>query len=155
MGEIRDLGGLLQRAGFAMPVADSERLTVTYASPLHLMREPRAMGETNILAARRRQPLRRATLMRACEIYNEHFGTPEGRVTATFELVFLTGWAPGPNQPQPLRPGSAQARLADELEVSRQTINAIEKEKFDPSLPLAFKCARLFDMPIEEIFTDD
>jgi len=115
MAEIRDLGGLLQRAGYAMPVADSERLTVTYATPLHLMRELRAMGETNVLTARRRQPLRRATLMRACEIYATHFGTPEGPVRATFEIVFLTGWAPGPGQPQPLRPGSATARLAEAL----------------------------------------
>jgi len=88
---------------------------VTYATPLHLMRELRAMGETNILTARRRQPMRRATLMRACEIYAQHFGTPEGRVRATFEIVFLTGWAPGPGQPKPLRPGSATVRLADAL----------------------------------------
>jgi len=115
MAEIRALGALLQRAGFAMPVADSERLTVTYATPLHLMRELRAMGETNILIARRRTPLRRATLMRACEIYARHFGSPDGRVKATFEIVFLTGWAPGPGQPRPLRPGSARARLADAL----------------------------------------
>jgi SAM-dependent methyltransferase len=117
MAEIRDLGALLQRAGFAMPVADAERLTVTYATPLHLMRELRAMGETNILSARRRQPLRRATLTRACEIYASHFATAEGRVRATFEIVFLTGWAPAPDQPQPLRPGSANARLADALGV--------------------------------------
>ncbi len=115
MAEIRDLGALLQRAGYAMPVADSEKLTVTYATPLDLMRELRAMGETSIMADRRRQPMRRATLMRACEIYAEHFATPEGRVRATFEIVFLTGWAPGPDQPQPLRPGSARARLADAL----------------------------------------
>ena len=115
MAEIRDLGGLLQRAGFAMPVADSERLTVTYASPLRLMRELRAMGETNILTARRRQPMRRATLMRACDIYAQHFGTPDGRVRATFEIIFLTGWAPGPDQPTALRPGSATSRLADAL----------------------------------------
>ncbi|HUF87083.1 MAG TPA: methyltransferase domain-containing protein [Thermohalobaculum sp.] len=115
MAEIRDLGGLLQRAGYAMPVADSQTLTVTYATPLHLMRELRAMGETNIVRARRRQPMRRATLMRACEIYARHFGAPDGRVRATFEIVFLTGWAPGPDQPQPLRPGSARARLADAL----------------------------------------
>jgi SAM-dependent methyltransferase len=115
MAEIRVLGGLLQRAGYAMPVADSEKLTVTYATPLHLMRELRAMGETNVLSERRRQPMRRATLMRACEIYAEHYGTPEGRVRATFEIVFLTGWAPGPGQPRPLRPGSATARLADAL----------------------------------------
>ena len=115
MAEIRDLGGLLQRAGFAMPVADAERLTVTYATPLHLMRELRAMGETNILTARRRESMRRATLTRACEIYSQHFGTPDGRVRATFEIVFLTGWSPGPDQPKALRPGSATARLADAL----------------------------------------
>ena len=115
MGEIRALGGLLQRAGFAMPVADSERLTVSYATPLHLMRELRAMGETNILAARLSGWRRRATLMRACEIYARHFGAPDGRVRATFEIVLLTGWAPGPGQPKPLRPGSAPARLADAL----------------------------------------
>jgi SAM-dependent methyltransferase len=125
MAEIRDLGGLLQRAGFAMPVADAERFTVTYATPLHLMRELRAMGETNILTARRRQPMRRATLMRACEIYSQHFGTPDGRVRATFEIVFLTGWAPGPDQPKPLRPGSATARLADAL--GAEEISAGEK----------------------------
>jgi len=115
MAEIRDLGGLLQRAGFAMPVADAERLVVTYATPLHLMRELRAMGETNILTARRRQPMRRKTLMRACEIYARHFGAPDGRVRATFEIVFLTGWAPGPDQPKARPPGSATTRLADAL----------------------------------------
>jgi len=125
MAEIRDLGGLLQRAGFAMPVADSERLTVTYATPLHLMRELRAMGETNILTARRRQPMRRATLMRACEIYSRHFGAPDGRVRATFEIVFLTGWSPGPGQPKALRPGSATTRLADAL--GAKEISAGEK----------------------------
>jgi SAM-dependent methyltransferase len=125
MAEIRDLGALLQRAGFAMPVADTERLVVTYATPLHLMRELRAMGETNILTGRRRQPMRRATLMRACEIYARHFGTPEGRVRATFEIIFLTGWAPGPGQPKPLRPGSATTRLADAL--GTREISAGEK----------------------------
>lgn len=125
MAEIRDLGGLLQTAGFAMPVADSERLTVTYATPLHLMRELRAMGETNILTARRRQPMRRATLLRACEIYAQHFGTPDGRVKATFEIVFLTGWAPAPGQPRALQPGSATTRLADAL--ATKEISAGEK----------------------------
>lgn len=125
MGEIRDLGALLQRANFAMPVADSERFGVTYASPLHLMRELRAMGETNILTARRRQAMRRATLMRACDIYVQHFGTREGRVGATFEVIFLTGWAPGPDQPKALRPGSAKARLADALRTDE--ISAGEK----------------------------
>lgn len=115
MGDIRDLGALLQRAGFAMPVADAEKFEVSYATPLHLMRELRAMGETNVLADRRRVPLRRDTLTRACEIYAESFPAPGGRVTATFEIVFLTGWAPAEGQPKPRRPGSAAARLADAL----------------------------------------
>ena len=115
MGEVRDLGNLLGRAGFALPVADVETFTVTYPSPLHLMRELRAMGETNVMHARRRTPLRRETLMRACEIYAANFATPEGRIRATFEIVFLTGWAPAPNQQKPLPPGSAKMRLADAL----------------------------------------
>ena len=115
MAEIRDLGALLQRAGFAMPVADSERLRVTYSDPLVLMRELRAMGETNVLADRRRVFLRRAMLERAGEIYTERFSTAEGRIQATFEITFLTGWAPAKGQPEPLRPGSASKRLADAL----------------------------------------
>ena len=115
MGEIRDLGALLQRAGFALPVADSLRLTASYETPLHLMRELRMMGEGNALSARLRTPTRRALIARACEIYANSFATPEGRITATFELILLTGWAPDANQPQPLRPGSATARLADAL----------------------------------------
>ena len=115
MGDIRDLGSLLQRAGLAMPVADAERLEVSYATPLHLMRELRAMGETNILAGRRRVPLRRDTLARACEIYADAYPADGGRIAATFEIVFLTGWAPAEGQPVPRRPGSATARLADAL----------------------------------------
>jgi SAM-dependent methyltransferase len=115
MGDIRDLGGLLQRAGLALPVADSLALDVRYATPLHLMRELRAMGETNVLAERSRKPLPRALLARTCEIYSQAFGTDDGRVRATFELVFLTGWAPAESQPRPLRPGSAAASLSDAL----------------------------------------
>lgn len=118
MGEVRDLGALLQRAGLAMPVADTQRLTASYETPLHLMHDLRAMGETNILTGRRRVPLRRDTLARACEIYTENFPAEQGRVAATFELVFLTGWAPAESQPKPLRPGSARARLADALGTS-------------------------------------
>ncbi|MBS0123738.1 methyltransferase domain-containing protein [Thetidibacter halocola] len=114
MGEIRDLGGLLQRAGLALPVADSWPLRVSYDSALHLMRDLRAMGETNALANRLRRPTRRAVLLRAAQIYSDNF-TDGGRVTATFEIVTLTGWAPDGSQPQPLRPGSAAARLADAL----------------------------------------
>ncbi|WP_371055851.1 class I SAM-dependent methyltransferase [Rhodosalinus sp. K401] len=115
MGEIRDLGALLQRAGFALPVADSFALKASYPSALHLMRELRAMGEGNALDARLRRPTGRKVILRAAELYSEAFGTSEGRVTATFELVVLTGWAPAADQPRPLRPGSANARLADAL----------------------------------------
>ena len=115
MGEIRDLGGLLQRAGFALPVADSRRFDVSYAGATQLMRDLRGMGETNVMAERHRRPMPRALLARAAAIYADAFGRPDGRVRATFELVFLTGWAPAAGQQKPLRPGSAQARLADAL----------------------------------------
>lgn len=118
MGDLRDLGALLQRAGFALPVADTETLTVWYESPLALMRDLRAMGETNVLTGRRRTALRRATLMRALEIYASRYARVDGKVPATFELVTLTGWAPSSAQQKPLRPGSASARLADALGVA-------------------------------------
>lgn len=118
MGEIRDLGALLQRAGFALPVADSVPLAVSYESPLHVMRELRAMGETNALQTRSRKPLRRAVLDRACAHYTDAFGDGAGRVCCTFEMIVLTGWAPDADQPRPLRPGSATTRLADALGTS-------------------------------------
>ncbi len=114
MGEIRDLGALLQRAGLQMPVADAFTRAVSYASALHLMHDLRAMGEASALAARPRRFTRRQVLARAAEIYAERFGA-DGRVPASFEIICLTGWAPGPDQPQPLRPGSAKTRLADAL----------------------------------------
>jgi NADH dehydrogenase [ubiquinone] 1 alpha subcomplex assembly factor 5 len=113
--DVRDLGGLLQRAGFALPVVDSEIVTVTYATPLALMRELKDMGASNMLAARHRRPVTRGLLLRAAEIYAERFGLPGGRVPATFEILTLTAWAPDVSQPKPLQPGSAQARLADAL----------------------------------------
>ncbi|MBC7101949.1 MAG: methyltransferase domain-containing protein [Parvibaculum sp.] len=113
--DLRDMGGLLQRAGFALPVADTDRVTVRYADPLRLMAELRGMGETNALAERRRTPLRRGTLMRAAEIYREKFGLPDGRVPATFDIVIVTGWAPHESQQKPRAPGSAETRLADAL----------------------------------------
>lgn len=115
MGEIRALGALLQRAGFAMPVADSLTRTVSYRSALHLMQDLRAMGETNALADRPRSLTSRSVLTQAASLYQTHFGTPDGRIPATFEIITLTGWAPAAGQPQPLRPGSAAARLADAL----------------------------------------
>jgi NADH dehydrogenase [ubiquinone] 1 alpha subcomplex assembly factor 5 len=113
--DVRDAGGLLQRAGFALPVADSEKLTVTYADPLALMRELKAMGAANPLSARSKKPLRRDTLGRAAAIYSELFSEPDGRVRATFEILYLCGWAPHESQQKPLKPGSAAARLADAL----------------------------------------
>lgn len=114
--DVRDLGALLQRAGFALPVTDSDLVTVTYDTPFALMRDLRGMGATNVLLARRRTPLRRATLMRAAEVYAERFGR-EGRIPATFELLMLSGWAPHDSQQKPLPPGSAKVRLADALGV--------------------------------------
>jgi SAM-dependent methyltransferase len=113
--DVRDLGGLLQRAGFALPVADSETVEVGYDSALHLMRDLRAMGWANVLVERRRTGLRRDTLARTLEIYHARNARPDGRVKATFEIITLTGWSPDASQQKPLRPGSATARLADAL----------------------------------------
>ena len=113
--DLRDLGALLQRTGFALPVTDVDRITVRYATPFDLMRDLRRMGATNVLAARRRVPLRRATLLRMAEIYAERFADADRRLRATFEIVWLSAWAPHPDQPKPLRPGSAKTRLADAL----------------------------------------
>jgi SAM-dependent methyltransferase len=113
--DLRELGALLQRAGFALPVTDTDRLIVRYDSAFALMHDLRRMGATNALFARRRTPLRRATLLRTAEIYGERFADADGRVRATFEIVWLSGWAPHPSQQQPLRPGSARTRLADAL----------------------------------------
>lgn len=115
MGEIRELGALLQRAGLALPVADSTIRTVSYATPFHLMRDLRAMGETNALSARRKTPPPKALFAKGARLYAAAFGAPDGRIPATFELIFLTGWAPDPSQQKPLRPGSAARRLADAL----------------------------------------
>jgi SAM-dependent methyltransferase len=111
----RDLGALLQRAGFALPVVDSDRLVVRYDSAFVLMRDLRAMGATNVLIERRKTPLRRATLMRMAEIYFERFADPDGRIRATFEIGWMTGWSPHESQQKPLKPGSAAQRLADAL----------------------------------------
>lgn len=119
--DVRELGALLQRAGFALPVVDSDTVTVTYPDPLSLIRDLRGMGATNALVHRHRQPMRRRTLVRALEIYHERFAGPDGRVPATFEIVTLTGWAPHESQQKPLRPGSAQAQLADVLGTPRRS----------------------------------
>jgi SAM-dependent methyltransferase len=114
--DVREAGALLQRAGFALPVADVDRVTVRYASPLSLMHDLRRMGATNALVERQRRPLRRATLRRVTEVYAARFADADGRVRATFEVVWLSGWAPHESQQKPLAPGSAKARLADALD---------------------------------------
>lgn len=113
--DVRALGGLLQRAGFALPVCDVDRVTVTYGSALALMQDLRAMGAANALAERSRVPLTRGLLMRVCEIYQERYTFADVRVPATFDLITMTAWTPHPDQPQPLKPGSATHRLADAL----------------------------------------
>jgi SAM-dependent methyltransferase len=113
--DLRQLGALLQRAGFALPVIDVERVIARYDSAFALMHDLRRMGATNPLVARRRVPLRRKTLMRMAEIYARRFADGDGRIRASFDVVWLSGWAPHPDQQQPLRPGSAKLRLAEAL----------------------------------------
>ena len=113
--DVRDMGGLLQRAGFALPVADRETVTVRYADMFGLMRDLRAMGAANALTARLRKPARKNFFLRAANIYAERFGDPCGRVRATFEMIFVSGWAPHASQRKPSPPGSAKMRLADAL----------------------------------------
>ena len=111
--DVRDLGSLLQRAGFALPVTDSDRFTVRYRSMFDLVADLRAMGATNPLIDRLRRPTARAVVMRAAEIYAERYADADGRLRATFELVWASAWSPHESQQKPLRPGSAQMRLAD------------------------------------------
>jgi SAM-dependent methyltransferase len=118
--DVREIGALLQRAGFALPVIDVDRVTVRYASVFDLVGDLRRMGATNALTERRRTPLRRATLLRMAEVYRRNFSDPDGKLRATFDIIWLSGWAPDASQQQPLRPGSARARLADALGVSEQ-----------------------------------
>lgn len=120
-GDVRDYGALLQRAGFALPVADAEVLKVPYPSPRELMREIRVLGGGNVLSERSKAPLHRRTLDRAETIYRERHATPDGGVSATFEIVYLSGWAPHASQQKPLKPGSAAARLADALHTTEHS----------------------------------
>jgi SAM-dependent methyltransferase len=111
--DLLDLGALLQRAGFALPVTDVDRVVVRYDNAFALMQDLRRMGATNVLMERRRTPTRRATLLRMVQLYAERFSNPDGRIRATFDIVWLSGWAPHESQQQPLKPGSAKASLAD------------------------------------------
>jgi SAM-dependent methyltransferase len=111
--DLRDIGSLLQRAGFALPVTDVDRIVVRYDSAFALMADLRRMGATNVLVERRRTLTRRATLLRMAQIYGERFADADGRIRATFDVLWLSGWAPHESQQQPLRPGSAKASLAE------------------------------------------
>ena len=115
--DIRDMGGLLQRAGFALPVTDIDSVTVRYNDMFALIRDLRAMGATNTLTARSRTPLKQAVFLRAAQIYAQRFSDADGRVRATFEIIWLSGWVPDASQQKPLRPGSAKMRLAEALKV--------------------------------------
>jgi SAM-dependent methyltransferase len=120
--DVRDVGGLMQRAGFALPVIDAETYTVRYDSIFPLMRDLRAMGMANPLAQRSRKPLSRAFFLRAAEIYAERYADPDGRIRATFSIIYVSGWAPHESQQKPLRPGSAKMRLADALKVEEHKL---------------------------------
>ena len=117
--DLRDVGALLQRAGLALPVTDVDRIVVRYDSAFDLMHDLRRMGATNILVERRRSPTRRATMLRMAEIYRERFADPDGRIRATFDVIWLLGWAPHESQQKPLKPGLATTRLADALKARR------------------------------------
>ena len=111
--DLREIGALLQRVGFALPVTDVDRIVVRYDSAFALMADLRRMGATNVLVERRRTPTRRATLLRMAQIYGERFADPDGRIRATFDVIWLSGWAPHESQQKPLKPGSAKASLAE------------------------------------------
>lgn len=113
--DVRDMGGLLQRAGFALPVVDVEDYTVRYDSLFPLMRDLRAMGMANPLVGRSRRPVTRGFFLRAAELYAERYSDPDGRIRATFSIIYVSGWAPHESQQKPLKPGSAKMRLADAL----------------------------------------
>tara|TARA_R110002072_G_scaffold131388_1_gene270909 strand:- start:9125 stop:10054 length:930 start_codon:yes stop_codon:yes gene_type:complete len=120
LADVRDAGGLLQRAGFALPVVDRDHIAVTYPDPFNLMRELRGMGQSNALRDRLRHFTPRTTLLRAAEIYQQRFAQQDGRLPLTFQVLFMTGWAPHDSQQKPLRPGSAVARLAEALEAEEK-----------------------------------
>lgn len=113
--DVRDAGGLLQRAGFALPVADVDTITVRYGDMFGLMRDLRGMGATNPLLGRLKRPTRRALFLRAAELYRERYADPDGRIRATFNLVWMSGWAPHESQQKPLKPGSGTVSLAEAL----------------------------------------
>jgi SAM-dependent methyltransferase len=122
MIDVRELGSLLQRAGLALAVADLDRTIVRYGDAVALIHEIRELGLSNALAGRSRQPVTRRLMAAAVDHYQQHFADPDGRVRATIEIAWITGWAPHESQPRPLKPGSARARLADALKVAERKL---------------------------------
>jgi SAM-dependent methyltransferase len=118
--DLRDIGALLQRAGFALPVTDVDRVVVRYANAFGLMQDIRRMGAANVLVERRRAPTRRATMLRMAEVYSERFADQDGRIRATFDIIWLSGWAPHQSQQKPLRPGSAKASLEQAVKQAKK-----------------------------------
>lgn len=127
--DIRDVGSLLQRAGFALPVIDEESFTVRYDNLFALMRDLRAMGMANPLIGRSRKPLTRGFFLRAADLYAERYADPDGRIRATFSMIFVSGWAPHESQQKPLKPGSAKMRLAEALDPNRKAPGSATAEK--------------------------
>ena len=140
--DLRDVGALLQRAGFALPVTDVDRVVVRYDDAFALMHDLRRMGATNIMTERRRTPLRRATLLRMAQIYRERFADPDGRIRATFDIVWLSGWAPHESQQKPLQPGSAKASLAEAVKGRGRLKNGVRgaRRALPMSLPQNREC---------------
>jgi SAM-dependent methyltransferase len=118
--DLRDVGALLQRVDFALPVTDVDRVVVRYSNALSLMQDLRRMGATNVLVERRSMPTRRTTMLRMVEIYGERFADEDGRIRATFDIIWLSGWAPDESQPKPLKPGSAKTRLEDAVRAAKK-----------------------------------
>jgi NADH dehydrogenase [ubiquinone] 1 alpha subcomplex assembly factor 5 len=129
--DVRDAGNLLQRAGFALSVADVERITVDYSDALSLLRDLRGMGESNALLGRHRAPMTRKTMIAMAEAYHDLFGRPDGRITASFDIVFLLGWAPHESQQQPLKPGSGKVNLGDAIKMFSGDLQ--DPSKMDPT----------------------
>ncbi|CAJ1411605.1 unnamed protein product [Effrenium voratum] len=132
--DVRDLGGLLQRSGFALPVVDADQIIVRYDTIFNLLSDLRAMGETNAITERRKSPFKRATLMRAAQLYQEKYADQDGRIRATFEILYATGWAPHESQQKPMRPGTAAMRLADALKTEEISTGEAARP-FEPKKP--------------------
>lgn len=113
---VQDLGSLLGRAGFVLPVLDTDTITVSYPDAFKLMADLRGMGENGAVVGRRKTFTREDTILRAASYYQEKFADNDGRIPATFDIVTMTAWSPGPNQPQPLKPGSGEVNLSLVLE---------------------------------------